>query len=135
MNQFPAGLPHLSHDTHSLHLPPQSMALFGFISSTHPHLHSPSHKWYILHLYHSAWAYERRRHSAQIPCTEAEPLKPGYMRVARLLRFLLITVKLIIYKNIFKAELKIQHNTTQFYIASWYKHRVRTVQGDQHHLH
>ena len=36
---------------------------------------------FILNLYHSAWAYERRRHSAQIPCTEAEPLKPGYIHV------------------------------------------------------
>ena len=32
-------------------------------------------------LYHGAWVYERRRHSAQIPCTEAEPLKPGYIHV------------------------------------------------------
>ena len=34
-----------------------------------------------MYLYHSAWVYERRRHSAQIPCTEAEPLKPGYIHV------------------------------------------------------
>ena len=39
----------------------------------------------------------------------SEPLKPGYMRVARLLRLLLITVKLTIYKNIFKAQLVVHY--------------------------
>ena len=63
-------------------------------------------------LYHSAWAYERCHHSAQIPCTEAEPLKPGYMRVARPLRFLLTAVKLIIYKNIFKAQLVVHYKNS-----------------------
>ena len=71
--------------------------------------------WYKYNLYHSAWAYERRRHSAQIPCSEVEPLKPGYMRVARLLRFLLITVKSIIYKNIFKAQLVVHYSTSHLY--------------------
>ena len=49
--------------------------------------------------------FEARVH----PCTL------GYMRVARLLRFLLITVKLIIYKNIFKAQLVVHYSTSHLY--------------------
>ena len=56
----------------------------------------------IIYIVLCTWVWVHH-HSAQIPCTEAEPLKPGYMRVAKLLRFLLTAVKLIIYKNIFKA--------------------------------
>ena len=36
----------------------------------------------------------------------------GYMRVAKLLRFLLTAVKLIIYKNIFKAQLVVHYKNS-----------------------
>ena len=43
----------------------------------------------------------------------------GYMRVAKLLRFLLTAVKLIIYKNIFKAQLVVHYKKqTIFHMSS-----------------
>ena len=72
---------------------------------------------------HSAWCIKTRGCIKTPPqctshvqkqnlCSQGTFMYPGYMRVARLLRFLLTAVKLIIYKNIFKAQLVVHYKNS-----------------------